>query len=899
MRRRVSLHIAGTAVDIDEQELILLTVQREDLYNPAVVLNSYSQRIALPGTPKNEELFGHCFRADRTAASGFDPSRRAAFSIFDELGRVLASGYAKMERILTSARVHTYEVSLFGSLGEFIYGLAYDADGNKKTLASLDYTGGGDTELDFNITKAAVLSAWARLAGDNTQPAMWDVINFAPCYNGIPDGDFDAGKALAVPGDVGLTAPQTKDGVSYGASPNGKTIITLPDKIDEWAAKDLRSYLQRPVLSMWAFLQAIADAANNGGWTVDLGDIDDVGKWPYRNTWLTRPQIPSLGSFNQQSGGITVTDSSAGVTSAPLLMTYNLADVPAGAEITFRASLELSLVLASNPGQTEMYGMQYQASNRTDIAVCFLQMVAYAADNTPVGTSPVWALGLYNNNFTPSAVAATLGYSPVIVSGVSTTWQRGVFQAWNGSGTTFKLYGTAALELTGRDISYVKVFATRYTMRYGTFNYNIYSHSSGATLYTTGSYLNGYGIAEVGAEMVSVSASAALSGSGGVRSGALITKQMLLNTDGTPADYLVALCKAFGLYILADGASKTAKILRRGTLYQNETIDLTERVDLSKEVELVPLAFDAKWYEFKHESAGGAFVKEYKQTEGVDYGVQRVDTNYDFDASVKDVLAGSVLRDCAAIRARSAFFIDSPVRSGTTLPPAFIRPGNKFTLWSSSNDGEDFDVPQYAGSTTPLNSFHPGYDVVIRPEFRDKEGKPVGGADVLLLLESLPTHYDNFAVTDDDTEMDTLNDGTPCWIFAENAAGEDVPTFSRYMTLTDLDGSCHVLDALDFGVPRQLDIPDLEYPANNTIYERAWKDFIHDRLDKDTKVLRCRVHLDGLQVGPELLRKFYFWAGSLWVLNKITNYSLTTFDPAECEFIQVRDTDAYLNGQYQ
>ena len=166
------------------------------------------------------------------------------------------------------------------------------------------------------------------------------------------------------------------------------------------------------------------------------------------------------------------------------------------------------------------------------------------------------------------------------------------------------------------------------------------------------------------------------------------------------------------------------------------------------------------------------------------------------------------------------------------------------------------------------------------------------------LLESLPTHYDNFAVTDDDTEMDTLN-GTPCWIFAENAAGEDVPTFSRYMTLTDLDGSCHVLDALDFGVPRQLDIPDLEYPANKTIYARAWKDFIHDRLDKDTKVLRCRVHLDGLQVGPELLRKFYFWAGSLWVLNKITNYSLTTFDPAECEFIQVRDTDAYLNGQYQ
>ena len=35
----------------------------------------------------------------------------------------------------------------------------------------------------------------------------------------------------------------------------------------------------------------------------------------------------------------------------------------------------------------------------------------------------------------------------------------------------------------------------------------------------------------------------------------------------------------------------------------------------------------------------------------------------------------------------------------------------------------------------------------------------------------------------------------------------------------------------------------------------------------------------------------------MWVLNKITNYSLTTWDTAECEFVQVRDMDNYMNGQ--
>ena len=55
--------------------------------------------------------------------------------------------------------------------------------------------------------------------------------------------------------------------------------------------------------------------------------------------------------------------------------------------------------------------------------------------------------------------------------------------------------------------------------------------------------------------------------------------------------------------------------------------------------------------------------------------------------------------------------------------------------------------------------------------------------------------------------------------------------------------------------------------------------------------------LRGLQVGPELLRRFFWWDGALWVLNKIDNYSLTTWDLAQCEFIQVRDTDNYTIGQ--
>ena len=62
--------------------------------------------------------------------------------------------------------------------------------------------------------------------------------------------------------------------------------------------------------------------------------------------------------------------------------------------------------------------------------------------------------------------------------------------------------------------------------------------------------------------------------------------------------------------------------------------------------------------------------------------------------------------------------------------------------------------------------------------------------------------------------------------------------------------------------------------------------------------MRCRVNFGGIQVGQNLLRKFYYFDNSIWVLNKISNYSLTTYDPVECEFVQVQDKNNYLNGQY-
>ena len=174
---------------------------------------------------------------------------------------LLESGYVKLDNVLRHGADIQYAVTLYGGLGGFLYGLSFDAEGNRRTLADLDYLGTGDPdrELDFTIDAEAVTGAWERLL---TNPSgvsdLWDVINFAPCYNGVPDR-FGADKALVRPTEIGLPASHAEDS-SY-TTLNGWALLKMTRNMSEWEVKDLRSYLQRPVLSVRSVLGAIARKA--------------------------------------------------------------------------------------------------------------------------------------------------------------------------------------------------------------------------------------------------------------------------------------------------------------------------------------------------------------------------------------------------------------------------------------------------------------------------------------------------------------------------------------------------------------------------------------------------------------------------------------------------------------
>lgn len=1036
MRRKISLYIADQLVDLDDQSFILFNYQMDDLSNPTIVKNSFSQQITLKGTANNNRIFGHYFKTDRRISNtggdigtDFNASQKTPFTIYDEMGHILESGYIKLDSISRQRADIQYKVTLYGGLGSFFYALSYDENGNKRNLASLDYLGTSnpDTELDFKINVESVQDAWLRLTGQygetlqytqdlpgvvlqsdgttrtydgwnvrqynvsnyhklsvtgraglgqtclavsldaddnvlqayevgtgqfytdfeiilpqgavslmvmaydaypvvkNTTPSpIWDVINFAPAYNGIPEGNFSPDKALVVPSEVGLQDTinvggemqeivvdgQTQNvlvgGVDYTLKA-GYALVNLAEAQDEWAVKDLRSYLQRPVFSMKAFWDAICNPANNGGYEVDASIIQDYLKFgKYSALWKTLPLISSIGTIQQESGDLSLTMTSS-ASSDNEIGRYDIdGSVPSGTKVTANLSCKIRFNMPSGANSyTELSNIashRYGRNVDTKYNVIFIQAVAYGSDDSVVGGSKIKAVTPRGGR-NISGVAAACGYVPAW----SADYESVSLSAFSKvSAGVFEIPQELGFTIEAQDVAYYKILVSVYSGLTHT-----YEGGGGSSPYSSTSY-SGDGststptmYVDFTTDYVAISSfiiqgatgnSISYTSSESLRSGATITKAMLLSSSATPAEYMLSFCKIFGLYFTYDNDTRKVTILRRNDLYQDETIDLEKRVDLSKGVTIQPLVFQAKWYDFILDGVGGAFYDEYLNVEGVPYGIQRVNTGFDFNADSVNLMDSVVFKNACTILARSKYF--NYIFQGQVFKPSpFLDKGNTYTLWSADGDTLDTDIscPPDSASVTYYNDnpAYKGYDIdsARKLELRNADNKPIDGSDILVFLEGW-NNYPYFKVTDDVPAMDVVNDGVPCWLLGAGG-GAYIPIFQRYVY-----GNIHLIEhSLDFGVPKEMDIPGVSISDGCTIYERGWKKYISDRYDVNTKVMTCRVNFAGIPVTQELLRKFYWYDNSLWVLNAIRNYSLTTFDPVECEFVQVQDKDNYLNGQ--
>lgn len=156
-----------------------------------------------------------------------------------------------------------------------------------------------------------------------------------------------------------------------------------------------------------------------------------------------------------------------------------------------------------------------------------------------------------------------------------------------------------------------------------------------------------------------------------------------------------------------------------------------------------------------------------------------------------------------------------------------------------------------------------------------------------------------FWITDDLSEMAALNDKTACFLWTNSETYNDKKIAIKKTTLPQyisyrIDNNNNVTESLDFGLPREMYIDRVNYSEDTTIYANYWRNFYNDQFDVNTKKVTCYVKIE--RVTPDMMRKFYYFDNSIWVLNKIDSFDITSYGTTRCEFIKVQDINNYLRG---
>lgn len=947
MKRSVRLFIGGMEVEFKTTPDILYNFQVDSLTEPSAVKNSYSKTIQIPGTSNNNRIFDNFFLNDyRTTANNFDASKKTEFTIYLD-NDIYETGYCKLDSVTQNKHYWEYSVSLFGGLGSFVHSLAYSdnptGDDEKRKLSDLEFYSGADSDtpldIGFEINKETVEEAWNEIESGSSK---WRVINFAPAYNGLPQ-DFDAdkvlmnvgtvqqpstdsqGRAVRRPGGRGsvVTTSVTEDGTTYQTY-GGYALAMLSRPYTQAEMREFRSYLMRPVLNVQRTIEAMCRPEQNGGFSVELdSDFFNYDNPYWADLWVTLPMLSSLEyTTSVVASGVTVYftgNSASGNTTTGDPGYYRdflatISEPDSGMAYDVNVKLNLYADGVSSNAQDDLVLCAYSATyNFHHASAIFVQLVAYDAFGNPVAGSDVhYITSSYGARRTSvngrSSVSAyfldandwqyTPPYGNGYVSSKGSYFQR-------VSNTTFKW--NEEISLTAQNVpagSTLKVLVTKVYKAGGTQNgpkYLFYRHTEGGEL----NRFTAYTFSDF--SVIINSSTVAFKSNEGIRTGAAFSKKQLLNTDFSCADFLLSYCKIFGLYLLKSPAEKKIQILTRKNFFKRDEIVNVDRLIDRQSLKITPLVFDNKWYDWNLEADESEYGKAYESTYGKKYGQRKINTGYNFNKNTKEVFENNIFEGAVQVLERSNAFCFTG--QDTTSKP-WMFPGYSYLLYDTSDATNTYEVTVNPSSTIDAYSaFTTGYmyyDLYDKVQLHTADNSPADGTNVLLIHSgekstTVGSVNLNYYITDDNSYMNILNDGRPCWLFTNNetdAMGNSlakrvssVPYFSRYKIS---DGNGYILRSLDFGRPDELYIPNAVYRQGSTIYEAFWQSYISDLYSKDSRVVRTKMLIRETPT-VEWLRRFYAFDSSIWRMVDIKDYNVGTEKLTEVEFVKVQDVNNYTN----
>lgn len=910
------LYIKGQECDLNDTFAVQLSYTAEDTESPSAVITEYSKTVTLPRTGNNDLIFNFIGDLDRVQDNEtyyFNPLERIPM-LLTYKGSTVLEGYAKLENISNDS----YSVTLYSGVADFFYSFSTDTDGDTFTIDRLRF----ETDLDFDITKETVNSAWKRLKNPNkTGTNKWDTINFAPMYNGLPE-DIDAGKALInISGSSVFTAStMTSDGNTYETyQDNMLALSSFSGEHTEWEIGDLRSYCQRPVLNVKKFFEAIQTTAYEKGFILNLdeGFFNNLNPY-YSKTWLTMPMLTQLETDGQTWTGrcsSTYTEDVKPKTEASANVIFtgqlngtevSLPDVNGKSNLNIKFSLSADVnysgselytgFLMHNYNSTQTgntFDDSYNQNNNSGIVIQFI--VKDVDNDSIIAASPTYTLS--------SLIDGQVKKYPSYVGyGNNQEGIAGTFKNNSGRWEFTGIGGNTEFDAVVEDIPRVNnmsvsmVVYSYVTKLWRDNEYWLDTLRKGEEIKTLRGHVND-------GDLIFTSF-------GKTGSNAHITARMMFSNMGSVADYMIGFSKMFGLKWLQEG--KTINLMTRNRYYTKTINDYSDDSDRSN-IKTEPLTHNKRYYDLKNDADETYFTEKYKRDWGAEYGRQRVDTGYKFDSDVEEFFKDLAYKGGVYGKMKSNYYRHIKGKNWNGMSnrewiPSPILDKITYSLVKNGNDPDDTKDIEVGMDVIKYINYSPTarYDCNDRMCFADSSDGAVDGDSVLLFYNGYKEQKDangfpiDYMLTDDLEAMFALNGDNATWLITStefDTTGKRIaykydalPDFGRYYT----DGTNSIVLSLDMGEPKEL-YCDLASNPNSTIYSRFWKRYLIDQMNVDARKINVPL-LYRAGMNAQTLRDFVKIDNQIYMLNS-ADYNVGTTGLTDSELIKINDVYNYTQGQ--
>lgn len=959
----IRIFIENRELDLPSNLTLDLTYEAIETSKPTATKNAFSKTIQIDGTPNNNDIFGNSFKLDRSIAEGtprvgfkFDARQRVECSIYDN-SDLVDKGYIQLNNIKLNKNKVTYEITFFGELGDFFYSLMYNKDGEELSLKDLYFSFEKEDGTTLSIEeenrlpllqwdKNYIKKAWDNLTDNGIQDSdkVIDNIIPIPTYSGLYD-DFDSNKVL-VQNNLITDDEKVLLGNSYGEKPY--SLIELPRDLSEWEAMNINARYQRYGIRFKKVLEAICDPRNNDGWTINLpmnktrsySKYDDY----YNLAYLVMNRFDWDGEKEARGEDAVMLEDNVRLMGNNIEASTNIYDYG-------KTTLDFS----------EYVNPSFELSVQSDIR-CLNDALGGTTDQYGVVSTPdkLYSSFMYESRkeFIPYGeydeyyiwhkkwvktyycywISDADGNRVTDVYACSSNFKDGKVDYDD----EFKDFLLKTLDIdeeelklkvveTYKDANNVDVGMTYYThtpiklrVKNANGGYKLCSKAvsivkgvdetiKGWEENVTTEYIKLADYVYLAMDnfkaYVNPRIYLALSADGNFKyegdisptlTDTIVTKATLFGTSKTPFEYLIGWARIFGLRFIPSTERKTIDIVKRSDYYQDEVVDLNDRIDRGKEIQVCPTLCENKWLKMvlptPETYATHLYEKRYNDT----YGSYTYDTKYYFNKEENDVYEDTIFTNVIPYRLSSVYFNNAIVRDsfGGYEYKDINQVLNSKTIQLSifDNDMNKTDIVRY-GATAKYD-IPRKYDSLPKFCCFDKDNGNVDDASNFFCFFNGIKEYEHnkLYINDNTDEMIEYNEN-PCYEISDNSViMNKIPIFSKYYETDTYKIS------FDFSKPKVSFLDD-ESLWNDDIctLDLFWKSFITDMYEKDSKKVTLYTFLDGRP--QDALRKFYHFDGSLWILIKIEGYDPSVHRPIKCTFTKVNSVDSYTsvegNGSYR